>query len=290
MRPQQPPRAHASTIGRTACHPRRQLRPALDSRRRPAPSGPTRPEACRRSRPRTSPLRRSSSPQACSKSIRRPLGCASPERPCTGHQGRSARGPESRRLSRYSTTARIYAAFHCVQSSLPGRPSTITAARTYGSGREIPTAPQRIWSNWDPERDTRLTAWEMVHHLARTLELRSRQRPAEALAYHGLVQSYPETSGSSRHHLRIRTWITASNHRRITAPHTRTFNHGAALAASAKPRARSRPPCSTAQHSHSQFGKMLNRSGCPEKGYQLLLKSNHDHSNHCTSGFDSAIA
>ena len=38
------------------------------------------------------------------------------------------------------------------------------------------------------------------------------------------------TSGSSRHHLRIRTWITASNHRRITAPHTRTFNHGAALA------------------------------------------------------------
>ena len=25
------------------------------------------------------------------------------------------------------------------------------------------------------------------------------------------------------------TWVTASNHRRITAPHTRTFNHGAAL-------------------------------------------------------------
>ena len=38
------------------------------------------------------------------------------------------------------------------------------------------------------------------------------------------------TSGSSRHHLRIRTWVTASNHRRITAPHTRTFSHGAALA------------------------------------------------------------
>ena len=37
------------------------------------------------------------------------------------------------------------------------------------------------------------------------------------------------TSGSSRHTLRIRTWVTASNHRRITAPHTRTFNHGAAL-------------------------------------------------------------
>ena len=34
---------------------------------------------------------------------------------------------------------------------------------------------------------------------------------------------------ASRHHLRIRTWVTASNNRRITAPHTRTFNHGAAL-------------------------------------------------------------
>ena len=41
--------------------------------------------------------------------------------------------------------------------------------------------------------------------------------------------SAQEPSGSSRHHLRIRTWVTASNHRRITAPHTRTFNHGAAL-------------------------------------------------------------
>ena len=37
------------------------------------------------------------------------------------------------------------------------------------------------------------------------------------------------TSGPSRHNLRTRTWVTARNHRRITAPHTRTFNHGAAL-------------------------------------------------------------
>ena len=37
-------------------------------------------------------------------------------------------------------------------------------------------------------------------------------------------------SGPSRHNLLIRTWVTARNHRRITAPHTRTFNHGAALA------------------------------------------------------------
>ena len=36
-------------------------------------------------------------------------------------------------------------------------------------------------------------------------------------------------SGPSRHTLRTRTWVTARNHRRITAPQTRTFNHGAAL-------------------------------------------------------------
>ena len=38
----------------------------------------------------------------------------------------------------------------------------------------------------------------------------------------------------SRHNLRPRTWVTARNHRRITAPHTRTFNHGAALGSPAK--------------------------------------------------------
>ena len=38
------------------------------------------------------------------------------------------------------------------------------------------------------------------------------------------------TSGPSRHNIRTRTWVTARNHRRITAPHTQTFNHGAALA------------------------------------------------------------
>ena len=36
-------------------------------------------------------------------------------------------------------------------------------------------------------------------------------------------------SGPSRHNLLTRTWLTARNHRRITAPQTRTFNHGAAL-------------------------------------------------------------
>ena len=41
--------------------------------------------------------------------------------------------------------------------------------------------------------------------------------------------SSKRTSGPSRHNLRPRTWVTARNHRGITAPHTRTFNHGAAL-------------------------------------------------------------
>ena len=41
---------------------------------------------------------------------------------------------------------------------------------------------------------------------------------------------YP--SGPSRHNIRTRTWVTARNHRRITAPHTRTFSHGAPLVSS----------------------------------------------------------
>ena len=40
----------------------------------------------------------------------------------------------------------------------------------------------------------------------------------------------PRPSGPPRHNLRTRTWVAARNHRRITAPHTRTFNHGTALA------------------------------------------------------------
>ena len=36
------------------------------------------------------------------------------------------------------------------------------------------------------------------------------------------------TSDPSRHNLRTRTGVTARNHRRITAPHTRTFSHGEA--------------------------------------------------------------
>jgi putative DNA methylase len=83
--------------------------------------------------------------------------------------------------------------------------------------------PEELPANWDPATDPRLTAWEIVHHLIRVLasggegaaaelvaklgakaeiarELAYRlytlcerkKRAAEALAYNGLVQSWPE--------------------------------------------------------------------------------------------------
>ena len=93
------------------------------------------------------------------------------------------------------------------------------------AGRVRLLRPQELPSHWDPEIDTRLTAWETVHQLIRVLELggelaaaavlrklpgrgevarelcyrlytlcERRKRPAEALAYNGLVQSWPEIS------------------------------------------------------------------------------------------------
>jgi putative DNA methylase len=82
--------------------------------------------------------------------------------------------------------------------------------------------PEELPADWSPERDSRLTVWEMVHHLVRVLnqgeqaaadlivklgprvdaarELAYRlyaicerkKRAVEALAYNGLVQSWPE--------------------------------------------------------------------------------------------------
>jgi putative DNA methylase len=89
--------------------------------------------------------------------------------------------------------------------------------------------PEELPADWDPATDSRLTAWEIVHHLIRVLasggesaaaelvgslgakaeiarELAYRlytlcerkKRAAEALAYNGLVQSWPEITRLAR--------------------------------------------------------------------------------------------
>ncbi len=89
--------------------------------------------------------------------------------------------------------------------------------------------PEELRADWDPATDPRLTAWEVVHHLIRALgaggegaaaelaaKLGSRaetarelayrlytlcerkKRAAEALAYNGLVQSWPEIARLAR--------------------------------------------------------------------------------------------
>ena len=83
--------------------------------------------------------------------------------------------------------------------------------------------PEELDAAWDPEKDERLTAWEMVHHLVRALEsggdqqsaelarklgskaeiarelcyrlytlCERKKRASEALSYNALVQSFPE--------------------------------------------------------------------------------------------------
>jgi putative DNA methylase len=85
--------------------------------------------------------------------------------------------------------------------------------------------PNELPANWDPSTDTRLSAWEVVHHLIRALEssgegaaaalvaklgtraeiarelayrlytlCERKKRAAEALSYNGLVQSWPEVT------------------------------------------------------------------------------------------------
>ena len=89
--------------------------------------------------------------------------------------------------------------------------------------------PDELPADWDPAQDARLTTWEMVHHLIRVLEqggesaaaelvrklggegevarelcyrlytvCERKKRAAEAVAYNGLVQSWPEISRLAR--------------------------------------------------------------------------------------------
>jgi putative DNA methylase len=92
-----------------------------------------------------------------------------------------------------------------------------------GRGKVRLLNPRELPADWDPATDTRLTAWEVVHHLIRVLEAggegaaatlatklgakaeiarelayrlyalcERKKRAPEALAYNGLVQSWPE--------------------------------------------------------------------------------------------------
>ena len=97
-----------------------------------------------------------------------------------------------------------------------------------GAGKVRLLRPEELPSDWDPARDDRLTAWETVHHVIRVLEsgeeaaaelvrklggfaevarelcyrlytvCERKKRAAEALAYNGLVQSWPEVSRLAR--------------------------------------------------------------------------------------------
>jgi putative DNA methylase len=92
-----------------------------------------------------------------------------------------------------------------------------------GRGKVQLLRPEELPADWDPATDARLTAWEVVHHLIRVLTSRGereaaslasllgiraeiarelayrlytvcerKKRASEALAYNGLVQSWPE--------------------------------------------------------------------------------------------------
>ena len=98
-----------------------------------------------------------------------------------------------------------------------------------GRGKVRLLRPDELPADWDPDKDPRLTAWEMVHHLIRALEAggegtaatlvaklgskaetarelcyrlytlcERKKRAAEALSYNGLVQSWPEITRLAR--------------------------------------------------------------------------------------------
>jgi putative DNA methylase len=98
-----------------------------------------------------------------------------------------------------------------------------------GRGKVRLLRPNELSDDWDPKTDMRLTAWEMVHQLIRVLEsggenataqlmakmgtkaetarelcyrlynlCERKKRPAEALSYNALVQSWTETQRLAR--------------------------------------------------------------------------------------------
>ncbi|RLA40677.1 MAG: hypothetical protein DRR42_25605, partial [Gammaproteobacteria bacterium] len=100
--------------------------------------------------------------------------------------------------------------------------------------------PTELPADWDPTTDTRLTVWEMVHHLIRVLEAdgesaaaalvtklgtdaetarelcyrlytlcERKKRATEAMAYNGLVQSWPEITRMAQE--APRTAVTGTN-------------------------------------------------------------------------------
>jgi len=99
--------------------------------------------------------------------------------------------------------------------------------------------PAELPAEWDPTTDTRLTVWEMVHHLVRVLEAggegatavivaklgsqaetarelcyrlytlcERKKRATEAMAYNGLVQSWPEITRLARETPRVAAQVT----------------------------------------------------------------------------------
>ena len=77
-----------------------------------------------------------------------------------------------------------------------------------------------------------------------------------------------DSSGPPRHNLRTRTWVAARNHRRITAPRTRTFNHGAALVVTGRipdfPVTRSHPPASWPSAANSSICRTYRKTAGEE--------------------------
>jgi len=98
-----------------------------------------------------------------------------------------------------------------------------------GKGKVRLLQPAELPATWDPANDKRLTVWEMVHQLIRALEAggegaaaalvaklgskaetarelcyrlytlcERKKRAAEAMAYNGLVQSWPEITRLAR--------------------------------------------------------------------------------------------